>query len=100
MRSRTASRSLAAVALAVVIPFGLAACGDTNVSKSDISTKLKADSRFKVLNDKQRDCLADVMLKKGNKGDLKKWVDGKKKIEEVRGDASGIEGAASECTKA
>jgi hypothetical protein len=95
---RSLSRSAATAALAVLLPLGLAACGaDANVSKSDISTKLKSDSQFKVLNDKQRDCLADLMLKKGNKGDLKKWVDGKKKIEDVRGDSNGIEDSARKC---
>jgi hypothetical protein len=37
------------------------------------------------------------MLKKGNKGDLKKWVDGEKKIEDVRGDSSGIQSDAMKC---
>jgi hypothetical protein len=97
VRSHTVSRPVATAVLAVMIPLGLTACGGTNVSKSDIAAKLKSDSQFKVLTDKQRDCLADLMLKKGNKGDLKKWVDGKKKIDDVRGDSSGIESSARKC---
>lgn len=91
------SRSIATVVLAGALPLGLAACGGAKVSKDEISAKLKADSQFKVLNDKQRDCLADLMLKKGNKGDLKAWVDGKKKIDDVRGDSNGMEDAARKC---
>jgi hypothetical protein len=90
------SRVLVVAALAL----GLAACGGSNVSKTDISNKLKADPQFKVLNDAQRGCLADLMLKKGNKGDLQKWVDGKKDLGEVRGDSSGMETDAKKCTKA
>jgi hypothetical protein len=94
---RSVSRSIATVVLAGVLPLGLAACGGAKVSKSDVSAKLKADSQFKALNDKQRDCLADLMVKKGNKDDLKAWVDGKKKIDDVRGDSSGMEDAARKC---
>ncbi len=94
---RSVSRTIATIVLAGVLPLGLAACGGAKVSKTDISAKLKSDSQFKALNDKQRDCLADLMLKKGNKGDLKDWVDGKKKIDDVRGDSSGIEDSARKC---
>lgn len=90
------SRVLVVAALAL----GLAACGGSNVTKADISNKLKADPQFKVLNDAQRDCLADLMLKKGNKGDLQKWVDGKKNLESVRGDSSGMKAQAENCAKA
>jgi hypothetical protein len=90
------SRVLVVAALAL----GLAACGGSNVTKADISSKLKADPQFKVLNDAQRDCLADLMLKKGNKGDLQKWVDGKKDLKDVRGDSSGMETDAAKCAKA
>ncbi len=86
------------LAVAVLTALALSACGaDPKVSKTDVSTKLKADTQFKALNDKQRACLADLMVKKGNKGDLKQWIDGKKKLEDVRGDSEGIEGAASKC---
>lgn len=91
------SRALAVATLAVALPLGLAACSGSNVTKADISNKLKSDPQFKVLNATQRDCIADLMLKKGNKGDLQQWVDGKKKIEEVRGDSSGIQGDAMKC---
>ena len=94
------SRPLAAAVLAAVIPLGLTACGsDAKVSQTDVAAKLKSDVQFKALNDKQRDCLADLMVKKGNKGDLKQWIDGKKKLEDVRGDADGMEGAAAQCAK-
>jgi hypothetical protein len=52
---------------------------------------------FKTLNDRQRGCFAEIMLKKSNKGDLKKWVDGKKKIEEIRGDSTGVDYATQKC---
>lgn len=95
------SRCAVTAGLAILLPLGLAACGsDAKVSRSEISAKLKSDAQFKVLTDKQRDCLADLMLKKGNKGDLRKWVDGKKKIDDVRGDSDGLEDAASKCATA
>jgi hypothetical protein len=93
VRSRIASRSLV-VALAAL---GLAACSGADVSRTDISNRLKSDPQFKVLNDKQRGCIADLMLKKGNKGDLKKWVDGDKKMDDVRGDSAGIQADAMKC---
>ncbi len=92
------SRPVAVAVLAAVLPLALTACGgDPKVSKVDVSSKLKSDAQFKALNDKQRDCLADLMLKKGNKGDLKQWIDGKKKLEDIKGDSNGIESAASKC---
>jgi hypothetical protein len=92
------SRPVAVAALAILVPLGLTACGsDPKVSQTDVSSKLKSDTQFKSLNDKQRDCLADLMLKKGNKGDLKQWIDGKKKLEDVGGDSDGIESAAGKC---
>jgi hypothetical protein len=90
------SRRAATAGLTISLSLGLAACG-AKVSESEISAKLKSDAQFKALNDKQRDCLAELMLKKGNKGDLRKWVDGKKKIDDVRGDSDGLESAASKC---
>jgi hypothetical protein len=95
------SRHAATAGLAITLSLGLAACGgDAKVSKSEIAGKLKSDATFKQLNDKQRDCLAALMLKKGNKGDLRKWVDGKKKIDDVRGDSDGMESAATKCATA
>lgn len=84
--------------IALLVALSLAACGGSDgVTRPEVSAKLKSDSEFKTLTDAQRDCLADLMVKKGDKGDLRKWVDGKKKIEDVRGDSDGLEDAASEC---
>lgn len=94
------SRLITVAALAAAVPLALGACADTNVSKSQVSAKLKSDPRFSVLNDKQRDCIADLMMKKGSKADMKKWVDGKKKLDDVRGDSTGIQSGVTKCTTA
>ncbi|MEP6695901.1 MAG: hypothetical protein ABJA34_03375 [Pseudonocardiales bacterium] len=73
------------MALAVSVTLGVAACGGGGAaSKSDVVAKLKTESQTKSLTDKQLNCLADILIKHGNKADVKKYADGKKKLDDVR----------------
>lgn len=85
-RSGPVVRLISVGALCMAATFGVSACGvgGPAASKSDVVAKLKTESEFKSLNDKQIGCFADVLIKHGNKGDVKKYVDGKKKLDSIR----------------
>ncbi|MDQ6875409.1 MAG: hypothetical protein M3042_10175 [Actinomycetota bacterium] len=103
MRSLSVSRVVASGALALTAVFGIAACSaEASVSKSQVSAKLKTESDTKGMSTKVVDCLADTLLKHGNKSDLKKYVDGKKKLNDIRqasGTDKGIQAELEKCVK-
>jgi len=84
LRAQLARKATAAFAIAL---FALTACSTEPPSRDALKTKLKTESVFKSLSDKQVDCLAGVLLKYAKAGDLKDYVDGKKNVEAVRGPA-------------
>jgi len=72
-------------ALCLSATFGVSACSTgASASKSDVVAKLKVEKDTKDLPAKQLDCLAGILIKYGNKGDVKKFADGKKKLDDVR----------------
>ena len=82
MRAQLARRLTACLAVAL---FSLTACGADPPSQAALKDKLKTESLFKTLNDKQVDCIAGVLIKYAKAGDLKDYVDGKKTVDAVRG---------------
>jgi hypothetical protein len=90
----------ATVVLAAVLPLGLAACGDPKVSEADVTAQLKKDPQTNTLPNAAQKCLAHLMVEKGNHGDLKAWINGKKKLDDVRGDSNGLNAAAAKCATA
>lgn len=103
MRSPFTTRVVASGALALTAVFGISACSaEPSVSKSQVSAKLKTESDTKGMSTKIVDCLADTLLKHGNKGDLKKYVDGTKKLNDIRqasGTNKGIQAELEKCVK-
>ncbi|PZS35048.1 MAG: hypothetical protein DLM59_03595 [Pseudonocardiales bacterium] len=102
MGSGSVSRITAIGALCLAATFGVSACGLTgsNASKSDVVAALKKESDTKSLPAKQLDCLAGILIKFGNKSDVKKFADGKKKLNDVRqasGSSKTIESETAKC---
>ncbi len=104
MRSGAAGRAVAMGAVALAATFGMTACGSAGptTSKADVVAKLKTEKDTKGLPDKAVNCLADVLIKHGNKSDVRKYVDGKKKIDDIRqtsGTNKGIQKELETCVK-
>ena len=68
--------------------------GNGDPSKDDVvaalNKELEADPELKGAFPKDKretyaECAADIVLKRGNKDDVKAWLDGKKKSEDIRG---------------
>ena len=78
--------------------FTLTACSPKPPSKDALVGKLKTESLFKTLNDKQVGCIADVLLKYASAKDLSAYVDGKKKVEDVRGPKDKEQAVTTEVT--
>lgn len=85
MRFSKAGRYVVAAGVAASLFFGTAACG-AKVDKDKLVAKLRTEDDFKALNDKQLDCFADVMIDHAKGGDLVDYVDGKKSLDDVKGD--------------
>jgi hypothetical protein len=104
MLSGSTSRIVAAGAIAVTATFGVAACGGgPSASKADVAAKLKSEPQIKGLSEKGIDCLAGTLVSHGNKADVKKYVDGKKKLDDVRqssGSDKSIQTELQKCVKA
>lgn len=97
MRSVNTARfsilGIATVSLALVLT-GCGAAGIGGPSKSEVakgvSKELDSDPDTKGAfpKDKQKayaDCVADVLIKKGNKDEIKAWLKGSIKIDDIRG---------------
>jgi hypothetical protein len=98
------SRIVAIGAIAVTATFGVAACGGgQSASKADVAAKLKSEPQVKGLSQKGVDCLARTLIDHGNKSDVKKYVDGKKKLDDVRqssGNDKSVQEELQKCVKA
>jgi len=80
MRSIPAGRVVAGLAAAVIVTFGASACGGSgggHVDKAKLVSKLKTDQTYKSMNSTQLSCVADVIVKYGNAGDINDYVNGK-----------------------
>lgn len=97
MRSVNTARfsvlGMATISLALVLT-GCGAAGIGGPSKGDVSKAVSKeldsdpDTKGAFPKDKQQkyaDCVADVLLKKGNKDDINAWLDGAIKIDDIRG---------------
>jgi hypothetical protein len=78
---------LGAAAMAVVL--GVSGCGGGDVDKGAVVSKLKSEPDFKDVPSNVADdvvnCMADVAMKYGDKADLKSYVDGKIKMDAIKG---------------
>jgi hypothetical protein len=76
-------------AMAMALILGVSGCGGNDVDKADLVTKVKSEPDIKDAPshaaDDVVDCIADVALKYGDKGDLKRYVNGEIKLEAVKG---------------
>lgn len=95
MKKYSTKTVMCAVAAAAALSFGATACGgdsDDAPSKSEVSEaitkELNKEEGFKDLPEKVRkeyaDCTAGVMLEHAKAGDVKKFVDGDKKADDVK----------------
>ncbi|TDC98407.1 hypothetical protein [Actinomadura sp. 7K507] len=88
MRS-SVMRATILTATAITLTFGLVGCGGDDVDKADLVSKIKSEPEFKEIPSNVADdvvnCMADVALKHADKADLKSYVDGKIKMDEVKG---------------
>ena len=87
--------TLPAAALIVLV----AGCNGTP-TKQEISSRLRKDDNFSILNDRQRDCMASVMLRYGEGASLRQYVDGAIKFTDVKADKDGKDkmvGESSAC---
>ncbi len=106
---RTPARSvqaIAAVFAALALCLGASGCGvlPGGVDEGAVSKRLQEETEIaKLPADKRKpyaDCLAKVVLKYGNKDDLKAYVDGKKQADDIRGmDGDAADDAAEKCAE-
>ncbi|HEY3502769.1 MAG TPA: hypothetical protein VGN37_08330 [Actinocatenispora sp.] len=95
MRS-TLVRTVVLATTGLGLALGLTACG--GVDKAALKDKLKTESDLKGVPDSVTDCMADVMLKYGDKDDLQKYVDGKIRVDYVGGlDGKDADAASQKC---
>ena len=69
-------RSVAAPFLAVVAALAMVGCGSDGPDKEALVGKLKSSDTFEGVTDPQASCIADVVIKRVDAGDVQKYVDG------------------------
>ncbi|MEO3828198.1 hypothetical protein [Actinomadura sp. B10D3] len=97
--------TLTAAAFALTLSVSACSGGGGDVDKAALVSKLKSEPDLQGLPagvvDKMANCMADVALKYGDKGDLEGYVDGKVKIDDVKGTSDKeAEAEAEKCAKA
>jgi hypothetical protein len=76
----------AAIAVAALL-LGGTACGGDKVDKGALVSKIKSDSSFTpALNDSQAGCVADVVIKYVDSGDVNKYIKDGKELPEPKKD--------------
>lgn len=100
MSTRTRRPVLRLAAGVGCVLFALTACSASKPDRGAVRAKLKTESSLAALSDAQLDCYTDVINKYGDAGDLKDYVDGKKKREDIRGKPASDEKAATDETMA
>jgi hypothetical protein len=86
MRLARTGRAVVAGGAALGLFLGAAACG-AEVDRAKLVSKLKSEADLKDLTDTQIECVADVLIKHGRKRDVVAYSEGKKDIEDVKGDS-------------
>ncbi|GAA3842512.1 hypothetical protein GCM10022226_76510 [Sphaerisporangium flaviroseum] len=88
MRLPSAARSAALSVAASVLILGVSACGGDAMGEADkaaLISKVKADPEFKDLPEAFLNCMADVVVKYGEKSNLQSYLDGKIKLDAIQG---------------
>lgn len=86
MRSIGVVRSVTLSVTILAVAMGTSACGgDDGVDKATLTSKIKAEKDFKDVPASFIDCMADVTLKYADKKSLQDYVDGKVKLDDVKG---------------
>jgi hypothetical protein len=83
----TIRRAMPAAFAAAGLLLGAAACGGSDVDKGALVSKIKTDKSFpKALDDKQANCVADVVIKYVDGKDLTEYIKSGKEIPEPKKD--------------
>lgn len=89
----------AAIAAAALL-LGGTACGGDKVDKGALVNKLKSDTSFTpALNDSQAGCVADVVIKYVDSGDVKNYIKDGKQIPEPKKDKDKASSELQGCIK-
>jgi hypothetical protein len=85
------ARPAALLVAALSLASGLAACGGTGesggggVDKASLLAKFKTEKDAQGVPEPALNCLVDVMLKHGDQAGLQDYIDGKVKVDDVKG---------------
>ncbi|MEU8355793.1 hypothetical protein AB0C27_07235 [Nonomuraea sp. NPDC048882] len=82
------ARPAALFVVALSLASGLAACGGTGgsgVDKASLLAKFKTEKDAQGVPEAALNCLVDVMLKHGDQAGLQDYIDGKIKVDDVKG---------------
>jgi hypothetical protein len=90
------ARPAALLVAAFCLVSGLAACGGAGesgtsgsggggVDKASLLAKFKTEKDAEGVSETAMNCLVDVMLKHGDKAGLQDYIDGKVKVDDVKG---------------
>ncbi|MEV0160265.1 hypothetical protein B0I32_118145 [Nonomuraea fuscirosea] len=88
------ARPASLLVAALFLVSGLAACGGTGesagsggggVDKASLLAKFKTEKDAEGVPDKALNCLVDVMLKHGDQAGLQDYIDGKVKVDDIKG---------------
>ncbi|HEU5156118.1 MAG TPA: hypothetical protein VFU43_03915 [Streptosporangiaceae bacterium] len=72
--------------MALIIALGASACGGGgDVDKAALKSKMKSEQDFKGAPNSFIDCMVDATLKYADKDSLQSYVDGKTKLDDVKG---------------
>jgi hypothetical protein len=93
-------RAMPAAFAAAGLLLGAAACGGSDVDKGALVNKIKTDKSFSTaLNDKQANCVADVVIKYVDGKDLTEYIKTGKTIPEPKKDKDKAGTELVACTK-
>lgn len=91
------ARPAALLVAALTLVSGLAACGGTSesagtsesggggVDKASLLAKFRTEKDAQGVPENALNCLVDVMLKHGDKAGLQDYIDGKVKVDDIKG---------------
>jgi hypothetical protein len=100
VRILTYRRVVPAAVAAAALLLGGTACGGDKVDKSALVTKIKSDTSFTpALNDSQAGCVADVLIKYIDSGDVNNYIKNGKQIPEPKKDKDKASSEMQGCVK-
>ncbi len=86
MRFPNTVHSGALGAVALILALGASACGGGgDVDKAALKSKMKSEQDFKGAPNSFIDCMVDATLKYADKDSLQSYVEGKTKLDDVKG---------------